>query len=173
MSLLVPSTCLSILQRMHRLIAWNKFSVKFIGAVRFVAAGSLSWPQGVSPSKLGMKSDVKKNEHAQLKIKEWKELLATIVAKMPEGTSLTKCRRRCFDFCKKAAEDAHAAMQAADPELYKALTRSFRTPTASSSVAILTAVLMAASSATTRTGSPPVLLVGGSLHALTAGTHTV
>ena len=53
MSLLVPSTCLSILQRVRRLIAWNKFSVKFIGAVRFVAAGSLSWPQGVSPSKLG------------------------------------------------------------------------------------------------------------------------
>ena len=53
MSLLVPSTCLSILQRMHRLNAWNTFSVNFIGAVRFVAAGSLSWPQGVSPSKLG------------------------------------------------------------------------------------------------------------------------
>ena len=45
---------------------------------------------------------------------------------MPEGTSLTKCKRQCFDFCKKAAEDAHAAMQAADPELYKALQETAR-----------------------------------------------
>ena len=72
------------------------------------------------------RSDVKKNEHAQLKIKEWKELLAKIVAKMPPGTSLNKCKRQCFDFCKKAAEDAHAAMQDADPELYKALQETAR-----------------------------------------------
>ena len=72
------------------------------------------------------RSDVKKNEHAQLKIKEWKELLAKIIAKMPPGTSLNKCKRQCFDFCKKAAEDAHAAMQDADPELYKALQDTAR-----------------------------------------------
>ena len=75
------------------------------------------------------RNDVKKNEHAQLKIKEWKELLAKIIANMPKGTSLNKCKRQCFDFCKKAAEDAHAAMEDADPELYKALkeiARSFK-----------------------------------------------
>ena len=72
------------------------------------------------------RSDIKKNEHAQLKIKEWKELLATIVANMPEGTSLTKCKRQCFDFIKKAAEDAHAAMQAAEPALYEALQDTAR-----------------------------------------------
>ena len=61
-----------------------------------------------------------------MKIKEWQELLATIVAKVPEGTSMTTCRRQCFAFCKKAAEDAHAAMQAADPVLYEALQDTAR-----------------------------------------------
>ena len=56
-----------------------------------------------------------------MKIKEWQVLLETIVAREPPGTSMTTCRRKCFAFCKKAAEDAHASMQAAEPALYEAL----------------------------------------------------
>ena len=41
--------------------------------------------------------------------------------KAPKGTSLNKCKRQCFDFCKKAAQEAHTAMLKTDPELYKAL----------------------------------------------------
>ena len=68
----------------------------------------------------GKRSDVKKNEHAQLKIKEWQELLDTIVANYPD-MSMSKRRRQCFDFCKKAAKDAHAALQLSDPQLCNAL----------------------------------------------------
>ena len=67
------------------------------------------------------RSDVKKNDHAQLKIKEWKELLAKIIEKMPDGTSMNQCKRLCFDWCKKTAEDAHEAMKESHPDLYKGL----------------------------------------------------
>ena len=56
------------------------------------------------------REDVKKNEYAQLKIQEWQELLDAIVAKNP-GMSMSKCRRQCFEFCQKAARNAHAALQ--------------------------------------------------------------
>ena len=71
-------------------------------------------------------------------------------------------------------------MEDADPELYAALKEVARgykewkriQAEEGDSLAIRTAVMMAASLATTRTGPPPVLLVGGSLRALTARIHT-
>ena len=53
-------------------------------------------------------------------------LLDTIVAKEPPGTSMNTCKRKCFAFMKKAAEDAHASMQAAEPALYEALQATAR-----------------------------------------------
>ena len=67
-----------------------------------------------------MRADVKKNEYSQLKILEWQELLDAIRKKNP-GLSKSKCREKCFEFCKKAAENAHEALERADPELVKKL----------------------------------------------------
>ena len=74
------------------------------------------------------RSDVKKNEHALLKIKEWQELLAAVTAQHPE-LSVNKRRRLVFDFCKKAAQDAHDAMLKNYPKLcaeLKQIARNFK-----------------------------------------------
>ena len=69
-----------------------------------------------------MRSDVKKNDGALLKIQRFQELLAAVEKCRPE-LKKEGCRRRVFEFCKAAAKAATDAVRGSDPALFEELNR--------------------------------------------------